>query len=111
MCPVASTSPSFASDVKVAEAMRAKNPTLMIGMVGARVAVEPQGSLDARVQTFADDKIKIDDSVSNLDLQFSKLASLRGDIEGVTSRLDRALDRLGRGIGKKRPPEGAAFSF
>jgi chromosome segregation ATPase len=55
----------------------------------------PQGSLDARVQTFADDKIKIDDSVSNLDLQFSKLGSLRGDIEGVSSRLDRALDRLG----------------
>jgi chromosome segregation ATPase len=56
----------------------------------------PQGSLDARVQTFADDKIKIDDSVSNLDLQFSKLASLRGDVEGVSSKLDRALDRLGR---------------
>jgi len=56
----------------------------------------PQGSLDARVQIFVDDKIKIDDSVSNLDLQFSKLASLRGDIEGVSSKLDRALDRLGR---------------
>jgi chromosome segregation ATPase len=56
----------------------------------------PQGSLDARVQIFVDDKIKIEDSVSNLDLQFSKLVSLRGDIEGVSSKLDRALDRLGR---------------
>jgi DNA repair exonuclease SbcCD ATPase subunit len=56
----------------------------------------PQGSLDARVQTFVDDKIRIDDGVANLDLQFSKLASLRGDIEGVSSKLDRALDRLGR---------------
>lgn len=56
----------------------------------------PQGSLDARVQNFADAKIKMDDSASNLDLQFSKLASLRGDIERVSGKLDRALDRLGR---------------
>jgi hopanoid biosynthesis associated radical SAM protein HpnJ len=41
------SSPSFTSDVKVAEAMRAENPALKIGMVGARVAVDPQGSLDA----------------------------------------------------------------
>jgi chromosome segregation ATPase len=56
----------------------------------------PQGSLDARVQTFADDKIKIDDNVSNLDLQFSKLALLRQDVETVSTKLDRALDRLAR---------------
>jgi DNA repair exonuclease SbcCD ATPase subunit len=56
----------------------------------------PQGSLDARVQNFADAKIKIDDSVSNLDLQFSKLASLHADLERVSSKLDRALERLGR---------------
>jgi hypothetical protein len=56
----------------------------------------PQGSLDARVQIFAEDKIKIDDSVSNLDLQFSKLASLRQDVEAVSTKLDRSLDRLAR---------------
>ncbi len=62
----------------------------------------PQGSLDARVQAFADDKIKIDGGVANLDLQFSKLASLRGDVEGVSAKLDRALDRL------VRPEDGDA---
>jgi hopanoid biosynthesis associated radical SAM protein HpnJ len=41
------STPSFGSDVKVAEAMRAMNPDLKIGFVGAKVAVEPQGSLEA----------------------------------------------------------------
>jgi hopanoid biosynthesis associated radical SAM protein HpnJ len=41
------SSPSFPKDAKVAELLKAKNPRLMIGMVGAKVAVDPQGSLDA----------------------------------------------------------------
>jgi hopanoid biosynthesis associated radical SAM protein HpnJ len=39
------STPSFPGDVKVAEAMRATNPNLMIGFVGAKVAVEPDVSL------------------------------------------------------------------
>src|SRR6202023_671938 len=39
--------PSFASDVKVAEALRDVNPALKIGFVGARVAVQPDESLKA----------------------------------------------------------------
>jgi hypothetical protein len=39
------STPSFASDVKIAEAFRGANPTLRIGMVGAHVAVSPEASL------------------------------------------------------------------
>ena len=41
------STPSFASDVRVAEALREVNPKLKIGFVGARVAVQPEESLRA----------------------------------------------------------------
>ena len=41
------STPSFASDIKVAEALRDVNPNLKVGFVGARVAVQPQESLKA----------------------------------------------------------------
>ena len=41
------STPSFASDVKVAEALKDANPRLKIGFVGAKVAVEPEDSLKA----------------------------------------------------------------
>src|SRR6195952_4315551 len=37
--------PSFASDVKVAQALKDAKPSLKIGMVGAKVAVQPEESL------------------------------------------------------------------
>jgi len=39
------STPSFASDVRVVEALKAANPRLKVGFVGAKVAVEPQSSL------------------------------------------------------------------
>jgi hopanoid biosynthesis associated radical SAM protein HpnJ len=39
------STPSFVSDVKVAEALKEANPQLTIGLVGAKVAVEPEASL------------------------------------------------------------------
>jgi hopanoid biosynthesis associated radical SAM protein HpnJ len=39
------STPSFASDARVAEALRDVNPNLKIGFVGARVAVQPEESL------------------------------------------------------------------
>ena len=36
------STPSFASDVRVAEALKDANPRLKIGLVGAKVAVEPE---------------------------------------------------------------------
>ncbi|HEY1982568.1 MAG TPA: hypothetical protein VGH13_21020 [Xanthobacteraceae bacterium] len=71
----------------------------------------PHGSLDARVQNFADAKIEIDDSVSNLDQQFSKLASLRGDIERMSGKLDLALGRLGRQDGDAKDPVASVSEF
>src|SRR3984893_8911639 len=41
------STPSFASDVRVAEALKDTNPKLKIGFVGAKVAVEPEDSLKA----------------------------------------------------------------
>jgi hopanoid biosynthesis associated radical SAM protein HpnJ len=41
------SSPSFASDIRVVEALKEANPGLRIGMVGAKVAVEPEESLAA----------------------------------------------------------------
>ncbi len=39
------STPSFASDVRVAEALKAENPALRIGFVGAHVAVNPDRAL------------------------------------------------------------------
>jgi hopanoid biosynthesis associated radical SAM protein HpnJ len=39
------STPSFESDAKVAEALKAKNPSLTIGFIGAHVAVQPELSL------------------------------------------------------------------
>lgn len=40
------STPSFASDARVARALKERNPGLCIGLVGARVAVDPTDSLD-----------------------------------------------------------------
>ena len=47
LCVLHTSTPSFAGDVKVAEALKAENPRLMVGMVGAAVAVAPEPSLRA----------------------------------------------------------------
>jgi hopanoid biosynthesis associated radical SAM protein HpnJ len=41
------STPSFRSDVRVAEALKGANPKLQIGLVGAHVAVSPEASLAA----------------------------------------------------------------
>ncbi|MGH9088150.1 MAG: hopanoid biosynthesis associated radical SAM protein HpnJ [Acidimicrobiales bacterium] len=41
------SSPTFPGDVRVAEAMKEENPSLTVGLVGAKVAVEPERSLAA----------------------------------------------------------------
>src|SRR5438046_1486432 len=41
------STPSFAADIKVAQALKDTNPRLKIGLVGAKVAVEPEPSLTA----------------------------------------------------------------
>lgn len=39
------STPSFPSDIKVAEALKAENPRLLLGFVGAHVAVSPEPSV------------------------------------------------------------------
>jgi hopanoid biosynthesis associated radical SAM protein HpnJ len=41
------SAPSFASDVKTIEAMKAENPNLKAGLIGAKVAVDAEGSMKA----------------------------------------------------------------
>ncbi len=41
------SSPSFPTDAHVAERLKEENPRLLVGMVGAKVAVDPEGSLRA----------------------------------------------------------------
>jgi hopanoid biosynthesis associated radical SAM protein HpnJ len=41
------SSPTFAGDVKAAEALKAENPDAVVGFVGAKVAVQPERSLQA----------------------------------------------------------------
>jgi len=41
------STPSFAADVRVAEALKAENPGLVIGLVGAHVTVSPEASVAA----------------------------------------------------------------
>jgi hopanoid biosynthesis associated radical SAM protein HpnJ len=41
------SSPTFGGDVKVAEALKAENPGLLVGFVGPKVAVQPERSLQA----------------------------------------------------------------
>ncbi|HEV8532992.1 MAG TPA: hopanoid biosynthesis associated radical SAM protein HpnJ [Methylomirabilota bacterium] len=47
LCVMHTSTPSFPGDVRVAEALKAENPRLLIGMVGAAVAVAREASLDA----------------------------------------------------------------
>ena len=41
------STPSFNQDVRTAELLKALNPSLKIGMIGAKVAVDAEGSLKA----------------------------------------------------------------
>lgn len=47
LCVIHTSTPSFANDVKVAERLKAEQPGLRVGFVGAHVAVLPEESLNA----------------------------------------------------------------
>ena len=51
----------------------------------------PQGPLAERVKGFVDDKARLDDGVAQLNAQFSKLATLHDDIDGLMEKLENAL--------------------
>src|SRR5262244_4201730 len=54
LCMIHTSTPSFQGDVKVAEALKAENSRLMIGMVGAAVAVAVAPEVSLRASTALD---------------------------------------------------------
>ena len=70
-------------DVKVAEALKAENPNLMIGFVGAHVAISPEASVEAS------DAI---DFVTGAEFDFTIKEIAEGkplpDVQGVTWKRD-----------------------
>ncbi|HKJ74771.1 MAG TPA: hopanoid biosynthesis associated radical SAM protein HpnJ, partial [Alphaproteobacteria bacterium] len=77
------STPSFPGDVKVAEALKAENPDLMIGFVGAHVAISPEASVEAS------DSI---DFVTGAEFDFTIKDIAEGkplpDVQGVTWKRD-----------------------
>jgi hopanoid biosynthesis associated radical SAM protein HpnJ len=76
------STPSFASDLKVAEALKSAKPSLKIGMVGAKVAVQPKESLERAGEA-------IDFVARNeFDFTIKDVAEDRpwADIDGITFR-------------------------
>jgi radical SAM superfamily enzyme YgiQ (UPF0313 family) len=83
MAVLHTSSPSFAGDVRVAEAFKRANPKLVIGFVGAKVAVDPDGSLLASPGI---------DFVAREEFDFSIAEIAEGrpwaEVDGVTFRDD-----------------------
>ena len=81
LCVIHTSTPSFASDVKVAEAMKVENPNLKIGFVGAKVAVQSTESLEQG---------KVIDFVARNEFDFTILEVAEGrdwaTIDGISYR-------------------------
>ena len=81
LCVIHTSTPSFASDVQVAQAMKDANPALKIGFVGAKVAVQPAESLQQGVPI---------DFVARNEFDFTCLEVAEGrdfaEIDGISYR-------------------------
>jgi len=88
------STPSFRSDIRVAEAMKAANPKLIIGLVGAHVAVSPEPSV------LASDAIDFV-ARSEFDFTIKEIAEGRplAEVDGVSYKVDgRAVHNRERAI-------------
>ena len=96
------STPSFASDVRVAEALKDENPKLKVGMVGAKVAVEPEDSLKASPAIDFVAREEFDFTIKEVaegrPLDAIDGVSFRGSNGAITHNRDRAIledmDRL-----------------
>jgi hypothetical protein len=96
------STPSFASDIRVAEALKDENPRLKIGMVGAKVAVEPEDSLKASSSIDFVAREEFDFTIKEVaegrPLEGIDGLSFRNPNGGITHNRDRAvledMDRL-----------------
>jgi len=81
LCVIHTSTPSFASDVQVAQAMKDASPALKIGFVGAKVAVQPADSLQQGAPI---------DFVARNEFDFTCLEVAEGrdfaDIDGISYR-------------------------
>jgi hopanoid biosynthesis associated radical SAM protein HpnJ len=80
------STPSFSHDVRVAEAMKAQNPALRIGLIGAHVAVDPAAALrTSEAIGFA--------AGSEFDFTIQEIAQGRplGSVLGISYRADGAI--------------------
>ncbi len=81
LCVIHTSTPSFASDVKVAQSLKEANPGLKIGFVGAKVAVQPAESLAAA---------PVIDFVARNEFDFTCLEVAEGrdfaDVDGISYR-------------------------
>src|ERR1700761_2398037 len=89
------STPSFASDVKVAQAMKDNNPNLKIGFVGAKVAVDADGSLKngASIDFVARNEFDFTllDVAEGKDLSSIDGISYRNDAGAIVHNKDRAM--------------------
>ncbi|HUG38757.1 MAG TPA: hopanoid biosynthesis associated radical SAM protein HpnJ [Candidatus Limnocylindrales bacterium] len=92
LCVMHTSTPSFASDVRVAEAMKAENPALTIGMVGAAVAVAPAPSLQASSALDFVARNEFDFTVQEV-AQGRPLEGIRGISHRVNGRIAHNPDR------------------
>jgi hopanoid biosynthesis associated radical SAM protein HpnJ len=82
------STPSFHGDVKVAEALKAENPNILLGFVGAHVAVSPEASVAA---SDAIDFV----AGSEFDFTIKEIADGRpfAEVDGITWKRDGAVVR------------------
>jgi len=92
LCVMHTSTPSFASDVQVAEALKTENPELTIGLVGAAVAVAPEASLrTSRALSFVA-RSEFDFTVQEV-AQGRPLASVRGLSYRVNGHVEHTTER------------------
>src|SRR6266849_2842307 len=88
------STPSFASDAKVAAALKERNPALKIGFVGAKVAVEPAESLQGAPAIDFVARNEFDFTIKEIaeGRTFDKVDGISyRDVDGsITHNLDRA---------------------
>jgi hopanoid biosynthesis associated radical SAM protein HpnJ len=89
------STPSFAVDVRTAEALKALKPDLKIGMIGAKVAVEPEASLKASPAIDFVARNEFDFTIKEVaeGRDFSRIAGLswRNRDGGIVHNEDRAV--------------------
>ncbi|MGA8196107.1 MAG: hopanoid biosynthesis associated radical SAM protein HpnJ, partial [Acetobacteraceae bacterium] len=95
LCVIHTSTPSFASDVKVAAALKEANPAMKIGFVGAKVAVQPEESLAQGVPIDFVARNEFDFTVKEIaegrDWADVDGISYRGGAGGIVHNRDRAI--------------------